>query len=190
MKNYYCIIVLGDNTETKTLIDKITHGVHNHLDLKKVWISTFESDLDIFKIEAIMVKYNKNFFLSKMDSQAFSAGIQDEKLHNSLFKDFIEKMKKENDDIANQIIENQIKSYDFPPIDPVWGEDMTDNIDRAKKFRESMERNMKNNKNLRKKVIEVEVSYTLDELLDKISSVGYDKLSETEKKQLKKFSEN
>lgn len=182
MKNYYCIIVLGDNSNTETILRKVINGKFNHLNLIKVFVSTFETDLSLWEIEKTLISHKKSFFLTKMDTTNFSGIIQDSKIHDSLFLDFIEKIT----NISNQESLNE-EEYDQTPPPPDFFEYESNEFDIEKELNEIRKNSLNRFKNKYKKAVEVTLS--LDELLDKINEVGYDNLSETEKDTLKKYSE-
>jgi len=182
MKKYYCIIVIGDNSNTETILNKVINGKFHNLNLNKIFVSTFESDNSIWEIEEILHKNKKSFFLTKMDGDNFTATIQDAKIQNDLFMDYVQKMIKFNNDQIN-IDEHQEFDIplpeDLPPPDFFNYESETFNIEN--------ELNEIKKKFSKRKPVEVELS--LDELLDKISAVGYDKLSDFDKNTLKKYSQ-
>lgn len=181
MKNYYCIIVLGDNSNTETILRKVINGKFNHLDLAKVFVSTFESDLSLWEIEKTLITHKKSFFLTKMDTTNFSGIIQDTKIQDSLFLDFIQK-------ITNINNEQILGEEDHTPPSPDFFEYENNEFDIEKELNEIRKNSLNRFKNKYKKAVEVTLS--LDELLDKINEVGYDNLSETEKDTLKKYSQN
>lgn len=180
MKNYYCIIVIGDNKNTHEILSKVINGKFNNLDLNKIFVSTFESDYSIWEIEEILHSNKKSFFLTKMDGENFTATIQDAKIQNDLFLDYVQKMISLNNKELN---ETDFLNFDIigeePPQDFF---DHEPNYDEIKSNLEEIKRNTSKNKN--KKTL------SLDELLDKISVVGYDNLSDFEKDTLKMYSES
>lgn len=183
MKNYYCIIVIGDNKNTHEILSKLINGKFNNLDLNRVFVSTFESDYNIWEIEKTMFEHKKSFFLSKMDGENFTATIQDAKIQNDLFLDYVQKMISLNNKELNEtdFLNFDIISDEEPPQDFF---DHEPNYDEIKSNLEEIKKNVSKYKNKNKKEL------TLDELLDKINDVGYDKLTDFEKDTLKMYSES
>ena len=180
MKNYYCIIVIGDNKNTQEVLSKVINGKFNNLDLNKIFVSTFESDYSIWEIEEILHSKKKSFFLSKMDGENFTATIQDAKIQNDLFLDYVQKMIAANN---KELDETDFLNFDIigeePPQDFF---DYEPNHEEIKAELEEIKKNTSKHKNKKQ--------LSLDELLDKINDVGYNNLSDFEKDTLKKYSEN
>jgi hypothetical protein len=178
MKNYYCLIIIGDVTGVEEILSKVIEGNHHYCNMGKIFIATFESNFSIWEIEEILHANKKSYFLTKMDGSNFTATIQDMKIQNDLFLDYVLKMTKINNEISN----NQ-PQINFDPIDE------------AQKFTEFLDsiKNFSNRKPLKrlKKVKNIDIiPPTLDEILDKINSVGYNKLTKFEKECLEKYSKN
>jgi hypothetical protein len=180
MKNYYCIIVIGDNKNTHEILSKLISGKFNNLDLNKVFVSTFESDYSIWEIEKTLFEHKKSFFLSKMDGENFTATIQDPKIQNDLFLDYVQKMISLNNRELNEIdFQNFDIIGDEPPEELFEYEPTHDEI---KSELEEIKKNASKHRNKKE--------LSLDELLDKINDVGYNKLTEFEKDTLKMYSQS
>lgn len=180
MKNYYCLIVVGDISKIEDILSMVIDGRFTFKNLGKLFISTFESSFSIWEIEKILHGNMKSYFLTKMQGHNFTASVQDEKIQNDLFLDYINKLTKENDEI-NQNSFN-VNFTDIPNFD-----------DRLNNFLNSIKNNPfenKSNKQRRKKKEENQIPPTLDELLDKINKVGFEKLTKFEKECLEKYSKN
>lgn len=189
MKKYYCLIVIG-NIEMleETLNSKIIAGTFMHKNFGKIFISTFESDLSIWEIEEILHGEKRSYFLTKMEGHNFTATVQDMNIQNDLFSDYVTKMVKKNDENINLPLDfNDINPFNFDQKIP------SDFNEKINNFLDSIKNNNFNNKSLksRKKSKKVElIPPTLDEILDKINKVGYQKLSKFEKECLEKYSKN
>jgi predicted nucleotide-binding protein (sugar kinase/HSP70/actin superfamily) len=181
MKNYYCIIVIGDNKNTQEILSKVINGKFNTLDLNKIFVSTFESDHNIWEIEKFLFENKKSFFLSKMDGENFTATIQDAKIQNDLFLDYVQKMISLNNRELNEIDFQNFEIIDEEPPKDFF--DFDPNYDEIKSELDEIKKNASKYKNKGRKEL------SLDELLDKINDVGYDKLTDFEKDTLKTYSE-
>lgn len=183
MKNYYCLIVIGNVEGVEDTVSKVINGKFMHKNLGKLFISTFESDFSIWEIEQILHGDKRSYFLTKMQGSNFTATVQDIEMQNDLFLDYVSKIVNENDQNTN--------STEIPKFDPF--EPPKFDINRIKNFMDSIKNqdfDFKNpsfgRKNKRKK--ENMIPPTLDELLDKINKVGYQKLTKFEKKCLEDYS--
>lgn len=182
MKNYYCLIVIGNVNGVEETISKVIDGKFMHKDLGKLFISTFESEFSIWEIEQILHGDRRSYFLTKMQGSNFTATVQDMDMQNDLFLDYVNKMVTENDkhsDDNDQNIDSlKLKSIDF---------------EKVKKFMDSFKnenfeiKNTSPYRKYKKKDENLEIP-TLDELLDRINKVGYSKLTKFEKKCLEDYS--
>lgn len=182
MKNYYCLIVIGRVEGIENTISGVIEGTFNHKNLGKLFISTFESNFSIWEIEQILHGDKRSYFLTKMQGSNFTATIQDEQIQNDLFLDYVTKMVKQNDKINNEFIDFNIE------INPYKKNDFDEKI---KDFLDSIKNNSnpKNPFKNKRKIKNVEVEPpTLDEILDKINRVGYQKLTKFEKECLENYS--
>ena len=184
MKNYYCLIVIGRVDGIENTLSTLIEGTFMHKNLGKLFISTFESNFSIWEIEQILHGDKRSYFLTKMQGSNFTATVQDDQIQNDLFLDYVTKMVKQNDKINDEIIDFNIE------INPSKKIDFEDKI---KDFLDSIKNNSntKNPLKSKRKVKNVEVEPpTLDEILDKINKVGYQKLTKFEKECLEKYSKN
>lgn len=179
MRKYYCIVIIGDNSNTEVVLRTVINGKFNHLNLNKIFVSTFESDYSIWEIEQMLHKHKKSFFLTKMDGDNFTATIQDPKIQNDLFLDYVQKMIEHNN--KNIDTSENIENQNFPPPDFFQYESEIFDIEE--------ELNQIKNNVSKKKEKKKEVTLSLDELLDKINVVGYENLTENEKDTLKMYSQ-
>lgn len=180
MIKYYCAVIIGDNNDTESILRKIINGKFNHLNLNKIFISTFESDYSLWEIEQFLNDSRKSFFLTKMDGNNFTAMIQDGKIQNDLFQDYIQKMIKLNNDISTEY--ENLENQDNPPSD--FFEYEANSFDIEEELNQIRKKSFKNFKKPK------EVTLSLDELLDKIGQVGYENLTQNEKDTLKKYAQN
>lgn len=174
MKKYYCLIVIGNIEGIEKTLENLIDGTFMHKSLGKLFISTFESIHSIWEIEKVLHGDKRSYFLTKMDGDNFTATVQDFQIQNDLFLDYVTKMTNLNN------TENEppkVEFIDSPEID----ENIKDFINT---FRENFPK-----RHSKRKKVEVEPP-TLDELLDKISSDGYENLSDFEKKCLNNYSKN
>ena len=190
MKNYYCLIVIGEIGGLEETVSKVVEGKSFFINLGKISISTFESNFSIWEIEQILMDDKRSYFLTKMEATNFTATVQDAKLQNDLFLDFVLKMTKISDESTSKTdtpkfdIDNMNFSVDIEPID----------FDKIKKFIDEHKNNNfdfsphpRFTKKNKKKKTNTEPP-TLDEILDKISKVGYEKLTKFEKECLNNYS--
>ena len=185
-KHYYCLISLGENQNMVNILTNIINGKFNHLDMKKVFISTFESNFELGEIENLLIDFKKNFFLTKMSPTNFTAHIMDVKIDEDLFSDYVQKLIKLNNDTSEEKSKeiddsdyyDMRKDEEIPPASFFLNNEHEYEI-----FLNSL-------KNFRKKKKEKDTVPTLNELLDKISEVGLENLSEKEKEYLENYSKN
>lgn len=188
MKKYYCLIVIGNVDGVENTISNVIEGKFMHKNLGKLFISTFESRFSIWEIEQVLHGDKRSYFLTKMQGSNFTATVQDMEMQNDLFLDYVTKMVNENDkNINNKEIKN-FDSIDNPKQDE---EQIRNFLDHLKEIRNSFKNpdfDITNfGKKHRKKKEDI-VPPTLDELLDKINRVGYQKLTKFEKKCLEDYS--
>ena len=190
MKNYYCLIVIGNVDGVENTVAKVIEGKFTHKNLGKLFISTFESGFSIWEIENILHGDKRSYFLTKMQGANFTATVQDMDIQNELFADYIAKITN-NDDIFN--IEIKIDPLDENITPPNMDFKPMDFDDKIKDFIENIRTNFHPfNQKLPKKrrktqIIPLEPP-TLDEILDKINRVGYNKLTKFEKQCLEEYS--
>lgn len=172
MKKYYCLIVIGNIEGVEKTLESLIDGTFMHKSLGKLFISTFESVHSIWEIEEILHRDKRSYFLTKMDGGNFTATVQDINIQNDLFLDYVTKMT----DLSNS-------KNEPPKIEFIDANEIDDNI---KDFLSSLKDNFSKRQPKKKKVV-IEPP-TLDEILDKISSDGYESLSDFEKECLKNYS--
>jgi hypothetical protein len=186
MKNYYCLIVIGKVEGMENTLTKVIEGKFMHKNLGKLFISTFESNFSIWEIEQILHGERRSYFLTKMQGSNFTATVQDEQIQNDLFLDYVTKMVQLNDNINNDLTNFNIEDpFESKKINPM------DFEDKINEFLNNIKNNSdgKNPFKSRKKVKNVEIEPpTLDEILDKINKVGYQKLTKFEKECLENYS--
>jgi len=183
-KNYYCLITLGENEDVPNILSHLINGKFHHLDLKKVFISTFESNFELGEIENLLIDLKKNFFLNKMSPTSFTAQIMDAKIDEDLFSDYVQKLINLNNNISQEKSENMDDSeyYDMRKDENLPPEDFfLKNQNDYEIFLNSL-KNFKKRKN--------EPVPTIDDILDRISEVGLENLTEKEMDYLVKYSKN
>lgn len=176
MKKYYCLIIVGKVEGIENTLTNVIDGTFMHKNLGKIFISTFESKFSIWEIEEILHKDKRSYFLTKMDGHNFTATVQDIDIQNDLFLDYVNKMTN-----FNQESNSEPMNIEF--IDP------NNNDNELHDFLNSFKDNLKKRGSKRVKK-EVLIIPTLDEILDKISSDGYEKLTDFEKECLENYSKN
>ena len=188
MKKYYCLVVIGNNLEgiEQTMTTAI-HGTFTHKNFGKMFVSTFESKFSIWEIEEILHRDKRSYFLTKMDGHNFTATVQDINIQNDLFLDYINKITNQNNEHLSQF--EVPKAIDIDKIEE-FIKNNQDFLNFNKKS--NFEPNFINfsKKNRQKKKEEKTIPPTLDEILDKITLVGYGKLTKFEKQCLENYSKN
>lgn len=191
MKTYYCVIIIGDYSNIENILTPLISGKYNNLVLQELFISTFESNLDLMDIETQLINNQKSYIVTKMDGDNFGSIILDPKTQNHLFYDYLQKI--------NNINNNIIKPDDLPFIDDAsvdidftsaeeeedfnnWIQECTNDETYGPYYDMSSgikSRSLTSRRN----------TLSLDEILDKITRCGYTNLTEDEKTLLNKYSQ-
>jgi hypothetical protein len=166
----YCIIGLGNVTGVTKLLSEISETDVAYVSGSGLVIATFHSVMHLAEIESLLNKEEKSYIVFEMTPGFFSANIKDKKFQNTLFggpidnTSFHENIIKSLEDLKDIKIE-------FKQMDEIEDfEDLMDFIPRGNKSVEEPEPDM-------------------DDILDRISEVGYEKLTKKEKELLDKYSQ-
>jgi hypothetical protein len=167
----YCIIGLGNVTGVTKLLSEISETDVAYVSGSGLVIATFHSAMHLAEIETLLNDEEKSYIVFEMTPGFFSANIKDKKFQNTLFggpidnTGFHENIIKSLEDLKDIKIE-------FKQMDEIEDfEDLMDFIPRGNKRVEEPEPDM-------------------DDILDRISEVGYEKLTKKEKELLDKYSQS
>jgi hypothetical protein len=167
----YCIIGLGNVSGVTKLLSEISETEVAYVSGSGLVIATFSSAMHLAEIETLLNDEEKSYIVFEMTPGFFSANIKDKKFQNTLFggpidnTSFHENMIKSLEDLKNIKIE-------FKQMDELDGfEDIMDFIPKSGI----------------PKVEEPDPD--MDDILDRISEVGYEKLTKKEKELLDKYSQ-
>lgn len=189
MLNYYCLTVIGSNQNIDHFIGRISNYQHNSLLLPGVTIFTFETVYEIDFIEKFME--GMNFILSKMnDLNHFTANVLDPRIHDELFGDYTNKKIEEARDTYHNLPteDSSIDSDEYVNFEEIddnakqleeWMKELKENEWDYDHTSSTWHRKDLNHSNRGKNK---EVLLTVDEILDKISAYGINKLTNYEKK--------
>lgn len=183
MKNYYCLVSLGDHTNTANILTNVINGKFHHINLNKVFISTFESDYELQEIENLLIEFKLTFFLTKMTPTNFTAFFQNPTIQSDLFSDYIDKITKFSNDITDLTDKinktgNNWAYFDINSDYFYFGSKDGDKREINDMFDDMIDKRKTK-----------EIIPSLDELLEKINLVGLENLTEREKGYLRKYSE-
>ena len=164
----YCLIGLGN---VKDLIKSITELCENEISYVSgtgLVIATFMTKSNIVELENRLNEIEKSYILFEMTPGFFSANIRDDRFQETLFggpinnSDFFDNLDILSDELFNDINENLYEE----------GEEEFMSI---KDF-------IRNSKQPKKEDLNI------DDILDKISEIGFENLTETEKSFLDDYS--
>lgn len=170
----YCVIGLGNIKKITKLLTEISEGEVSYVSGTGLVIMTFMSKWNISEIEDLLNTEEKSYIMFEMTPGFFSANIRDKQFQDTLFGGPIE-----NTEFYRNI-EDSLKSMMDINIFNSDGDPLFEDSDKYASFKDLV----KNTKN------KMEEEPGLDDLLDKISEVGYINLSEREKGLLEKYSKN
>ena len=169
----YCLVGLGNIKDLTKLLTEISESEVSFVSGTGLVIATFMSSWNISEIEKYLNENEKSYIVFEMTPGFFSANIRDDKFQQTLFGGPIE-----NTSFFQNIEDTLSQLKDIDLFNDLQGEEIEDDYMTIMDF-------MKNN--LKK---EEEKEPELDEVLDKISRVGFENLSEKEKVFLDNYSKN
>lgn len=169
----YCLVGLGNIKDLTKLLTEISESEVSFVSGTGLVITTFMSSWNISEIEKYLNENEKSYIVFEMTPGFFSANIRDDKFQQTLFGGPIE-----NTSFFQNIEDTLSQLKDIDLFNDLQGEEIEDDYMTIMDF-------MKNN--LKK---EEEKEPDLDEVLDKISRVGFENLSEKEKVFLDNYSKN
>lgn len=167
----YCLVGLGNIKDLTKLLSEISENDVSFVSGTGLVIVTFMSSWNISEIEKFLNENEKSYIVFEMTPGFFSANIRDDKFQETLFGGPIE-----NTPFYQNIEDTLSQIKDIDLFNDIQGEEIEDDYMTIMDF-------MKNN--LKK---EEEKEPELDEVLDKISRVGFENLSEKEKVFLDNYS--
>lgn len=169
----YCLVGLGNIKDLTKLLTEISESEVSFVSGTGLVIATFMSSWNISEIEKYLNENEKSYIVFEMTPGFFSANIRDEKFQETLFGGPIE-----NTPFFQNIEDTLSQLKDIDLFNDLQGEEIEDDYMTIMDFM----------KNTLKK--EEEKEPELDEVLDKISRVGFENLSEKEKVFLDNYSKN
>jgi hypothetical protein len=169
----YCLVGLGNIKDLTKLLTEISESEVSFVSGTGLVIATFMSSWNISEIEKYLNENEKSYIVFEMTPGFFSANIRDDKFQETLFGGPIE-----NTSFFQNIEDTLSQLKDIDLFNDIQGEEIEDDYMTIMDF-------MKNN--FKK---EEEKEPDLDEVLDKISRVGFENLSEKEKVFLDNYSKN
>jgi hypothetical protein len=167
----YCLVGLGNIKDLTKLLTEISESEVSFVSGTGLVIATFMSSWNISEIEKYLNENEKSYIVFEMTPGFFSANIRDDKFQETLFGGPIE-----NTSFFQNIEDTLSQLKDIDLFNDIQGEEIEDDYMTIMDF-------MKNN--FKK---EEEKEPDLDEVLDKISRVGFENLSEKEKVFLDNYS--
>lgn len=167
----YCLVGLGNIKDLTKLLTEISESEVSFVSGTGLVIATFMSSWNISEIEKYLNENEKSYIVFEMTPGFFSANIRDEKFQETLFGGPIE-----NTAFFQNIEDTLSQLKDIDLFNDIQGEEIEDDYMTIMDFM----------KNTFKK--EEEKEPELDDVLDKISRVGFENLSEKEKVFLDNYS--
>ena len=168
----YCLVGLGNVKNLTGILEELATSEVSFVSGTGLIIATFMSELNVSDIEKRLNKDEKSYIVFEMTPGFFSANIRDDKFQDTLFGGKIDN---------TEFYQNIQDSLDiFKQMDLFKDiEDMTEGVeDDYMTIIDFMKKSHKKE----------EVEPDLDEILDKISKVGFENLSDEEKVLLEKYS--
>jgi len=170
----YCVIGLGNIKNLTKVLSELSESEVSYVSGTGLIIATFITSLNIVEIENTLNDKEKSYIIFEMTPGFFSANIRDKQFQETLFGGPIENsefyrniedsLNKLNDmDLFNDIEDGMVEDDDFMSV-----KDLVKNTKRR----------------------EEEEEPALDDILDRISQVGFENLSDREKVLLEKYSKN
>jgi len=168
----YCLVGLGNVKNLTGILEELATSEVSFVSGTGLIIATFMSELNVSDIEQRLNKDEKSYIVFEMTPGFFSANIRDDKFQNTLFGGKID-----NTEFYQNIQDSLdiFKQMDlFKDIEDMQEEEEDDFMTVIDFMKKSHKRE--------------EVEPDLDEILDKISKVGFENLSDKEKVLLEKYS--
>ncbi len=168
----YCLVGLGNVKNLTGILEELATSEVSFVSGTGLIIATFMSELNVSDIEQRLNKDEKSYIVFEMTPGFFSANIRDDKFQNTLFGGKID-----NTEFYQNIQDSLdiFKQMDlFKDIEDMHEEEEDDFMTVIDFMKKSHKRE--------------EVEPDLDEILDKISKVGFENLSDKEKVLLEKYS--
>tara|TARA_B100000497_G_scaffold87839_1_gene97963 strand:+ start:2918 stop:3457 length:540 start_codon:yes stop_codon:yes gene_type:complete len=171
----YCVIGLGNVKDLTKILTEISENDVSFVSGTGLIIATFMSTWNISEIEDLINGEEKSYIMFEMTPGFFSANIRDKQFQQTLFGGPIENSEfyKNIEDTFNKLNDMDI----FKDID----DGIVDESDDYMTIMDFM-------KNTKKR--EEEEEPALDDILDRISEVGFENLSDKEKVLLERYSKN
>jgi hypothetical protein len=170
----YCIIGLGNVTGLTKLLSEISETDVAYVSGSGLVIATFHSAFHLAEIEDVLNEEEKSYIVFEMTPGFFSANIKDKKFQNTLFGGPIDN---------TSFHENIIKSLEDLKDIKIEFRKM-DDMEEMESFEDLMDFLPKSNKRVE------EPEPDMDDILDRINEVGYEKLTKKEKELLDKYSQS
>lgn len=169
----YCIIGLGNVSNLTNFLSEISETDVAYVSGTGLVIATFSSKLHLAEIEKLINEKDKSYILFEMTPGFFSANIKDNKFQNTLFGGPIDNSQFHQNFMDTLEGLKNISIDFFTKSD----EDVFDTL-----F-ESEENNKLDGIKLKDKEPDI------DDILDRINEIGYEKLTKKEKDLLEKYSQ-
>ena len=168
----YCLVGLGNVKNLTGILEELATSEVSFVSGTGLIIATFMSELNVSDIEQRLNKDEKSYIVFEMTPGFFSANIRDDKFQDTLFGGKIDNTEfYQNIQDSLDIFKQMDLFKDIEDMHEGEEDDYMTIIDFMKKSHKKEE-----------------VEPDLDEILDKISKVGFENLSDKEKVLLEKYS--
>lgn len=168
----YCLVGLGNVKNLTGILEELATSEVSFVSGTGLIIATFMSELNVSNIEKRLNKDEKSYIVFEMTPGFFSANIRDDKFQDTLFGGKIDNTEfYQNIQDSLDIFKQMDLFKDIEDMHEGVEDDYMTIIDFMKKSHKKEE-----------------VEPDLDEILDKISKVGFENLSDKEKVLLEKYS--
>lgn len=168
----YCLVGLGNVKNLTGILEELATSEVSFVSGTGLIIATFMSELNVSNIEKRLNKDEKSYIVFEMTPGFFSANIRDDKFQDTLFGGKIDNTEfYQNIQDSLDIFKQMDLFKDIEDMHEGVEDDYMTIIDFMKKSHKKEE-----------------VEPDLDDILDKISKVGFENLSDKEKVLLEKYS--
>lgn len=168
----YCLVGLGNVKNLTGILEELATSEVSFVSGTGLIIATFMSELNVSDIEKRLNKNEKSYIVFEMTPGFFSANIRDDKFQDTLFGGKIDNTEfYQNIQDSLDIFKQMDLFKDIEDMHEGEEDDYMTIIDFMKKSHKKEE-----------------VEPDLDDILDKISKVGFENLSDKEKVLLEKYS--
>lgn len=168
----YCLVGLGNVKNLTGILEELATSEVSFVSGTGLIIATFMSELNVSDIEKRLNKDEKSYIVFEMTPGFFSANIRDDKFQDTLFGGKIDNTEfYQNIQDSLDIFKQMDLFKDIEDMHEGEEDDYMTIIDFMKKSHKKEE-----------------VEPDLDDILDKISKVGFENLSDKEKVLLEKYS--